>query len=621
MGIDALTHRDDGTLRDPAVEGWDEWVSASATRNYALDDPILDWLEMHGLSKGYESDLTLPGYDARTDFREFLFRQGPAFETRVLEYLRTVADVRTMAADHTEIRTREAAERTFEAMRDGVEVLYQGVLWDAEHGVHGAPDLLVRSDVVERLFPGTLSAEALVVPASDLLMAGGGGAWHYRVVDVKFTSLHLNAAGTEVGNSGSSTAAYKVQLFLYNRALGRIQGYEPPAMFLLGRSSERKQKGQTFRNMSALALLGPIPRDGGLAHGRSISSVATGALHWRRRVKSEGASWEVTPQPSVPELYPDASNAQDQPWHAAKRQIAHDLDELTMLWQVGVEKRNEAHRKGILRWTDPTLTPEDVGIKASSVYHAPLTSILAINRNAEGPAVLRGRGTDEATWRVEPPLEFFADFETFGDLRDDFSAFPERGGQALIFMIGCGHLEGGEWTFRCFVAEEETETAEAEMIDEWLSHMEAVRQRLAPSLPAAQAATRVMHWSSAEKVTFETAYNSAKARHPEKGWPSPNWLDFLDVMRKEPVVIRGAMGYGLKAVARALYGHGRIRTIWPDGPSDGLGAMMGGWWCYDEARRTGTPVTALDLMQEIVRYNEVDCQAMQEVVFAVRGME
>ena len=159
------------------------------------------------------------------------------------------------------------------------------------------------------------------------------------------------------------------------------------------------------------------------------------------------------------------------------------------------------------------------------------------------------------------------------------------------------------------------------IIDAWLDHMEAVRARLAPSLPAREAAARVTHWSQAERTTFETAYHAAKRRHPEKGWPSPNWSDFLDVMRKEPVAIRGAMGYGLKAVARALHQHGLIETVWGDGPADGLGAMMGGWWCYDEAARTGVPVTSLDLMREIVAYNEVDCRAMWEVVSAVRALE
>ena len=612
MGIDALTHRDDGTPRDPAIEGWDEWVSASSTRNYALNDPILDWLEMYGEAKGYARDDALPEYDRRTDFREFLFAQGREFEARVVAHLRRETDVRTIIEDHLETRAFDAAERTFAAMHEGVPVLYQGVLWDAEHGAFGAPDLLVRADVLERLFPDTLNEKAIEIAAPDL-----GGRWHYRVVDVKFSTLHLNAAGTDLTNGGSMPA-YKTQLFLYNRALGRIQGYEPPATHLIGRSWERTQKGVDYRGISALEKAATVPQSGETARGRATSTTATGALHWIRRLRTEGASWQASPEPSTRELYPDAANAQDGPWHAAKRRIAHEIEELTLLWQVGVDKREQAHAEGIRRWTDPRLKPEYVGIKPQSTYYVPFAALLEINRTSEGPPVRLGHQTDPETWRPVEPLEFLADFETFGDLRDHFTTFPERGGQTLIFMIGCGHIEDGEWQFRCFVADAETEEAEARMIDDWLDHMAAVRQRLAPESDA----PRVMHWSHAEKVTFETAYNSAKARHPEKGWPSPNWFDFLtQVVRKEPVVIRGAMGFGLKAVARALHSHGLVQTLWGDGPTDGLGAMMGGWWCYDEAVRAGVPVTSLDLMREIVAYNEVDCKTMWEVVCAVRGLE
>ena len=611
MGIEALTHRDDGTLRDPTIEGWDEWVSASSTRNYALGDPILDWLEMYGEAQGYVRDDALPGYDLRTDFREFLFAQGREFEARVIAHLRRETDVRTIINDHLQTRSLDAAERTLAAMREGIPVFYQGVLWDAEHGAFGAPDLLVRADILERLFPGTLDAKAIAVAAPDL-----GGKWHYRVVDVKFSTLHLNAAGTDLTNGGSMPA-YKTQLFLYNRALGRIQGYEPPATHLIGRSWERTQKGVDYRGDSALDIAASLPQSGETAQSRSTASTAAGALHWVRHLRTEGASWQATPVPSTRELYPDAGNAQDGPWHAAKRQIAHEIEELTLLWQVGVEKRNDAHGTGITRWTDPLLTPEHVSIKPQSTYYGPFSALLDINRTTDGPPVHRGHGTDPAAWRSLPPLEFFADFETFGDLRDHFHTFPERGGQPLIFMIGSGHIEDGEWQFRCFVADAETEEAEARIIDAWLEHMATVRQRLAPTFEA----PRVTHWSHAEKVTFETAFNSAKARHPEKGWPSPNWFDFLtQVVRKEPVVIRGAMGFGLKAVARALHSHGLIETIWGDGPTDGLGAMMSGWWCYDEALRTGVPVMSLDLMRDIVKYNEVDCKSMWEVVCAVRAL-
>ena len=86
----------------------------------------------------------------------------------------------------------------------------------------------------------------------------------------------------------------------------------------------------------------------------------------------------------------------------------------------------------------------------------------------------------------------------------------------------------------------------------------------------------------------------------------------------EPVTVRGAFGFGLKAIAKALHEHGLIETVWGDGPTDGLGAMVGAWWADDEARRLDVSMRALDLMQEIEAYNEVDCRVMQEVLDYLR---
>ncbi|HEY3115703.1 MAG TPA: hypothetical protein VGK54_03080, partial [Chloroflexota bacterium] len=57
------------------------------------------------------------------------------------------------------------------------------------------------------------------------------------------------------------------------------------------------------------------------------------------------------------------------------------------------------------------------------------------------------------------------------DLGDDFNQVPLRDGKALIFMIGCGHVEDGQWQCRCFTSSSLTETGEAEMIQTWLEHM------------------------------------------------------------------------------------------------------------------------------------------------------
>lgn len=51
-------------------------VGATDTRNWVLGDPLLDWLHLFGADHGFEKDTDLPGYDVKTNFAEFLFRQG-----------------------------------------------------------------------------------------------------------------------------------------------------------------------------------------------------------------------------------------------------------------------------------------------------------------------------------------------------------------------------------------------------------------------------------------------------------------------------------------------------------------------------------------------------------------
>ena len=115
---------------------------------------------------------------------------------------------------------------------------------------------------------------------------------------------------------------------------------------------------------------------------------------------------------------------------------------------------------------------------------------------------------------------------------------------------------------------------------------------------------------------------SARARNPlrESSWVEPNWFDFLNrVVKKEPVIVRGPMGFGLKTVARSLKVHGVIESDWPDGVTDGLGAMVAAWWCEEVVRMQGGLLADVDLMAEVSAYNEVDCRAMMEAVEYLRG--
>ena len=186
MGIDSLTHRDDGSRIAVPVshDDWRQWVSAGTTRNWMLDDPLIDWLRLFGESREYIPKKELADYNKDLDFLEFLLDRGKEFEAGILRLLRGRYDVTTVAQDYREISRLDKAEETFEAMRRGAPIIYQAVLWDAHNMNYGSPDFLVRSDVLQLLFPESMSEQEVATPAVDL----GNDPWHYLVVDTKFTT-------------------------------------------------------------------------------------------------------------------------------------------------------------------------------------------------------------------------------------------------------------------------------------------------------------------------------------------------------------------------------------------------------------------------------------------------
>lgn len=610
MAERAAFERDDGTPNVPGEHSpWTEWVSASATLNCCCDDPALDWLEAFGESKGFRRDDQLPGHDVHTDFRTFLRQKATEFEAVVTDHLASRFRVVRVAQAPADIRNRAFAEATWAAIHDGAEIVAQGVLWNPETQTYGAADFLVRSDVLHALFSHVLPKEDAAAAAPDLPAASR----HYRVVDIKFTTLDL----LKDGQPGSDHLKYMAEVWLYNEALGRLQGFTPPCAYLLG----RRWKSGKQRGTSALERLGRVERDRTFENWETtLRDIALAACAWVRRLHSEGARWRILPQPSVSELRPNPRYTDDQPWHQAKLQIIRDLADLTMLPRVTPEKRTQAVAEGLSCWTDPGCTAARLGITGEK--NEPLVDavIRANHSPAKGPIVFPERVTaNEPLWREPAAAEFYVDFETVNDLDEDFSRFPEANGQPLIFMIGCGHLSGPAenpgWEFCVFTARSLTPAEERRIIEEWFAHLQQICAERKTSLEQA----RIFHWSPAETSSLTEAYNAALVRQGSPPWPKLPWVDLLNrVIKEQPVTVRGAFGFGLKAIAKAMHTHELIQTLWSDGPADGLGAMVGAWWCHHEAVRQGVPMTDVDLMPKIERYNEIDCKVMAEVLAFLR---
>ncbi|MCL0055463.1 hypothetical protein M1N56_06300 [Dehalococcoidia bacterium] len=586
-----------------------DWISATATRNFAASEPLLDWLDLYGKAKGFRRDEDYDDYDERTDFSLFIMQKGIEFEAAVAKHLSTILPMQTVLEEGNRGSDLEVSEKTVTAMESGTPLVYQAILRHDESRTYGIADFLIRSDKLRELFPGSISEEEATVGAPLI----GGNPWHYRVIDAKFTTLHFRAGG-DLSPSGSAWG-YMLQVYIYNRALGAIQGHTPSGGYLLGRKWEQTIKREQFRSNSCMDRLGFVSADTFSKSKGLLSQSVEDACNWIRRARNDGQSWNVTLEPSIPELRPNMGSTSDQPWHHAKGEINRELRDLTGLWQVGVEKRNAANAAGIFRWDEKEYSPGDVGVKGVKTGPT-LQKIIEINRNPSTQPILPSKLKEsDQGWRIETPVEFYVDFETVSDLDDDFSSIPLSGGQPLIFMIGCGHMESGEWNWSCFTADALTEDSEAEIIDQWIDHMDRVQLELGNDRDE----PLVLHWSHAEQSTFETAFNSATERHPEKEWRRPNWYDFLKkVVREEPLTIRGSFGFGLKSVAGSMRTLGAIETAWDAGPTDGLGAMVGAWVGASEAAETGTSMRDIELVNEISQYNEVDCKVMMEIVAYLR---
>ena len=272
IGFDAYLRNDTGTEIVPEEKAdWRHWVSASRTRNWSRKDPLLDWLHLYGLEKGYERDAEP---DLRTDFQEFVFRKGREFETAVVRHLGTIEPVFVIASGVEAVTSLEACRETFEAMRRGEPIIHQGVLRNPQTRTYGATDILIRSDVLYRLFPNALSAAEATVGAP------GMGAAKLKL-DKKW-------------HAANDHLAYMVQTFLYSEALGRIQGYHTPTSYLLGRgwSKGTNDCGST----SCMDRLASVPEDhevrGGDPDGSAVSPsrIATEVDVWG---KSRGIEFYV----------------------------------------------------------------------------------------------------------------------------------------------------------------------------------------------------------------------------------------------------------------------------------------------------------------------------------------
>ncbi len=616
---------------------WKYMISASSVRNYMLNDPLIDYLKEYNITKiediyidnvnkkkqRYKQLKNINKLNNKTSknktFLQHILDGGVQFESDIIDIIKKNHKI-VKVADYKDIHNEDKYQETINLMKQGTPIIYQGLLYNLENNTYGLPDLLVRSDYINKLFHyEVITKQEMSIPSPNLNIP-----YHYKVIDIKNSLINLKADGIHILNN-DCIPAYKGQLYIYTHALNSILGININKAFILGKKyvyTCKKQKHIITNNMKKLGTIDYDTIDD------EYIQLTNNAISWLLDMKKNGKKWQLLPTPSRPELYPNMKNDMNSNFHHIKTELNEQLKDITSIWNCGYKKRIIAHKSNIYSWDDNRLNAKNMGFDANNKVGKTIDKILDINRQEEDMIRPDKVNYDRLNWfnKSNDTQEFYLDFETLNEVNDTTN-------NMLIFMIGLGYMDkNGKWEFKCFVMKDKNKSSELEMFNNFYSYINNIL------IQNNKTQSKFYHWSNAEV----SMYNDFLKRNINlNSMNNYTFYDLNKVFIQEPIVVKDALNFSLKTIAKALYKNGLIQSNWDTDNqcSNGLNAMIMASDLYDERYKLMNDIVInkskkskkrkhLDnnidiivipsiedeqIMKNIIHYNSIDCKVLWEI--------
>jgi hypothetical protein len=592
--------------KKPNIIDWNHMISASSVKNYMLDDPLIDWLKYYNITtvnsiptaRDHNINMNMNMNNNIEPHTKFIMEQGVEFEKNVIDIIKLNKPeiMIKQISFKNETQSVDHYNMTLDAMKEGIPIIYQGVLHCMKNKIYGSPDLLVRSDMMKEIFNIDIMNKNI---RAQLL---GLNKFHYVVIDIKHSTITLNCNKEYIRNT-NHIPAYKGQIYLYNMMLESAQGYMPRYGFILGKKITYTKNKQTFESYDVMNNIAIIDYK---KHDKKLVNKILSAIEWISEMRLKGNDWHLLPQPSRVELYPNMKNDKDGIYRKIKTELSKELGEITNIWWCGYERRMMAHHKKIYSWKDKRLTAEMMGFNETKTATT-IDMILDINRrNKELIRLDDLKKCIDKRWLNfgNDIVEFYIDFETIArnigqitenDLSGDF-----------IFMIGLGWVENNTWHFKNFIVERLEDECEHNMMKEMWDFIKNIIIKMNKT------DCIFIHWTQAE-VVF---YNKFKKKELNHNIPNIRFYDMYKLFLDNNVVVKGAFNFSLKTIGNAMYENKMIETCWDSNSicSNGLQAMFLAYNQYIYACEENN-----NIMESIIHYNHIDCKIMWEIMRYIRN--
>jgi hypothetical protein len=638
------------------------WLSPTSTKNYFLKDQFLDYMKYHSTefiknnptlshlvpSKGSNTDKNTIRYPTEDPI---IVKMGKDFEQRVYNHILAIYPIHEIA----DLRSLDGAwssnryQQTLNAIKDGKQVILSAVIHLKKEKLYGELDLLVRSDCIHLLFPKTHNPQRHASKFSN--------RWHYQVVDIKYRTLILFADGNSIRNN-PLIRGYKSQLYLYTKMLAEHQEYDPKCAYILGRGWSYTKLGIKYSSQNCMEKLGIIHFDKKIKNNDAyIIKETDQALENLRDIIQNGHTWKICPDTIHlhSNLRPNMKNVYDMGYRPLKHYLAETSADPTLLYYCNVDNRLHAEKHSVYRFDDKKCTPEILGKKSHRKDYKILSKMLQLLHNKKKfiyPDHLHDKNfiklfSTIKTNNIKPnniktnnikkknknsttsnkKRIYYVDFETNSPVIDSFDQFPYANKDTYIVMIGIGWFEDTEWKYKHFTVDQINMTEEHRICTEFSMFVHQVtkedhstQQTITENNQQTENTDFVLvHWSSAESKLwskmFERHYEMID--NDENEWyenVSDRWYDLLKLFKSEPIIIKKSYNFSIKTISKQMSEYGMIQHCYSDSIQNGLDAANLFTHMDQKAKQNNSSICHQIGMQDLIRYNEMDCRVMAEII-------
>lgn len=570
-----------------------EWISASKTRNSALNDRCLDYYDEYNITN-YDDE---PNKNKRIkremgEFVEQKFNEGIIFEGKVYEFLKQkYNDDIIKVCESYMARDKNMCIKTFKAMYKGYPIIYQGVLQNPNNKTLGSVDLLIRDDYINDISNSPVPVEKLksVFPHRHF----------YYAVDIKNSKLHFNVDNLTLRNN-TNVKPFKYQLHVYNEALKYMQNIKTSKAFILGNGwkmektvNKEKIKDGSLQFNDKLGIIDFSSKDD------FIVTESDEAIQWMQDLK-RSTDWTHKP-PSNINIFPNMCNTYDDGYRHIKQKSAEELKDITLISYLTPQHREKAFKCGIRTWDDPRLKSSILGVNGKNGEL--VDAILNTNRDKTNTLIfyktLNNTIIDPAFPQLSndnifdsSKLEYFIDFETIMNNNHNY-----------VYMIGLGHVFNDIWHYKCFTLDKLDSESESKMYDDLLTYIDQTNKKYNITYQP-----MYYHWTAVEPYQLNKIVNNLKL-------PQNNikWFDLYKYFKENVITIKGAFGHSLKTVGKALYQHKLINTFWDKNILSDNKIHI---YAYEKYIKN-----IPNNFNQLINYNEVDCKIMFDILKVIRKLK